>query len=665
MPDNKKTEHGAGDAGPSAEDPTNLAARLAECERTMHEMVGNSIQGFLVYRDGRIILINTSMTLILGYSEAELSGMSPSEVLDLVHPEDRGEVEQLLANNLAGKPSVGRLGFRVMHRDGSIRWLDVRYAQISYLGSPALQAYCVDLTEQRKAEEELRASEERLRSIAESAIDSIFCKDTDRRYTFANDAMCRLFGVDSEELLGRTPEDLFDRESATVVRETDDRTFSGETVDVVRTIRVGAEEKTFHTVQVPMRDGGGKVTGISGIVRDVTAQHVARSERKKLEQRFLQAQKMETVGRLAGGIAHDFNNLLTEISGHVSLALMDIDESHPFHATFDSLSAAARRAAGLTRQLLTFSRRQIVQPRVLDIDYVLENLRPMLERTIGEDVHLHFVLDGALPPIWGDVGQIEQVVLNLVVNARDAMPAGGAVTVRTKACEPDADELEEFGTLRRDKYVEFSVQDTGCGISEDDLALIYEPFFTTKPKDHGTGLGLAIVDGIVSEHGGGISVRTAVGKGTTFRILLPVTGATTPDNTDGSDVEDGVRMQGSETVLCVEDEPVVREVTAKLLERLGYNVLTASGGREALDICKQKGEEISLLLTDVIMPDMNGMELWSRVSKLHRRVRVLFTSGYPESLIESRGIFDGKIDFLGKPYVPSTLARKLREVLDR
>jgi len=302
---------------------------------------------------------------------------------------------------------------------------------------------------------------------------------------------------------------------------------------------------------------------------------------------------------------------------------------------------------------------------VLDLDRVLDNLGEMLMRTIGEDVRLKFDQDGALPPIWGDPIQMEQVVMNLVINARDAVPDGGRIVVSTRACVPDRETLSELPILTEGEHVELSVSDTGCGISEDDLPRIFEPFFTTRAKEHGTGLGLSTVHGIVTEHRGGIRVRTEPGVGTKFHVLLPVTDKEyDQENADGESVEQK-RPCGSETILVVEDEPVVREVTAKLLRRLGYDVMQAGGGLEAIEVCREHGERIALLLTDVIMPDMNGMELSQKILALYPNMKVVFTSGYPESIIESRGIFDGDIDFLGKPYSPDLLAAKLREVLDR
>jgi signal transduction histidine kinase/ActR/RegA family two-component response regulator len=410
---------------------------------------------------------------------------------------------------------------------------------------------------------------------------------------------------------------------------------------------------------------------ISDLVRDMkhevvvsraaeqAAQHEL-AERKRLEDQLRQAQKMEAVGRLAGGVAHDFNNLLTVIQGNVELARAELPPENPVRPYLDDLHQAAESAASLTRQLLAFSRRQIVQPQVISLNALVTRVSKMLGRLLGEDITLDLQLATDLGGVLADPGQFEQVLLNLAVNARDAMPAGGTLTIRTEDVCFGAGDPGLPPQLRPGSHVRLLVRDTGQGMDEAVRRQIFEPFFTTKPKGRGTGLGLATVFGAVSQAGGVIQVDSEPGKGTTFSILLPRVGEA-PDASPGPRT---AGQGGAERVLLVEDDPMVRDLALRFLRQLGYGVVVAAGGLEALATLESLREPIDVLFTDVVMPGMNGRELAERVAALRPAVKVLYTSGYAEDVIATHGVVDREVHFLVKPYSMQTLARKLRELLD-
>ncbi|MDY7040589.1 MAG: ATP-binding protein, partial [Chloroflexota bacterium] len=377
---------------------------------------------------------------------------------------------------------------------------------------------------------------------------------------------------------------------------------------------------------------------------------------------LLQAQKMEAVGRLAGGVAHDFNNLLTAITGYTSLLLRNLGEDDPLRGDVEEIKKAAHRAASLTGQLLAFSRRQMLQPKMLDLNTVITSMEAMLRRLIREDIKLVTVLAPDLGYVKADPGQIEQVIMNLAVNARDAMPQGGKLTIETVNTYLDEDYAVQAVDVQAGPYVMIEVTDTGVGMDEEILSHIFEPFFTTKGLGKGTGLGLATVHGIIKQSGGHIEVYSEPERVTTFRIYLP--------QVEG-EIEQVEQVQiplesllGSETILLVEDADIVRALARVVLHRNGYNVLEASHGREALLVCEQHDGPIHLLVTDVVMPEMGGRELAEHLTALHPEMKVLYASGYTDDAIVHRDVFERDTAFLQKPFTPEALMRKVREVLD-
>jgi nitrogen-specific signal transduction histidine kinase len=403
-----------------------------------------------------------------------------------------------------------------------------------------------------------------------------------------------------------------------------------------------------------MRYAAGQPVEAVGSWLDIT-------ERKQLEEQFRHAQKMEAVGRLAGGVAHDFNNLLTVINGYGELVLGTLPAGDPTRELIKQIVGAGDRAAGLTRQLLAFSRKAIIEPKILDLKALVTDIDNMLRRVIGEDIQLAIVIDPELGAVKADPGQIDQVILNLAVNARDAMPQGGKLTIELRNLELDETYVLGHPEARPGPHVLLAVSDTGCGMDQATMTRIFEPFFTTK-GENGTGLGLATVYGIVKQSGGHVAVYSEVGHGTTFRVYLP----RLQQRPSSGKSQHGQAMmpRGSETVLLVEDEDGVRALSRHVLQVCGYTVLEATDGAEAVRIAGQHREHIDLLLTDVVMPRMSGREVAERVAGMHAGTKVLFLSGYTDDAVVRHGILEAEVAFLQKPFSPASLAAKVREVLD-
>ena len=393
-----------------------------------------------------------------------------------------------------------------------------------------------------------------------------------------------------------------------------------------------------------------------------------RRERRQLEVQFLQSQKMESIGRLAGGVAHDFNNLLTSIMGHAQLGAMALPQQHFLHTHLDEIQRAAESASNLTRQLLAFSRRQVIEPKTINLNDLISNISKMLQRLIGEDVELVTLAKPDLGLVTVDPGQFEQVIMNLVVNARDAMPQGGRITIETaNVTLKNAPSALHIPGLPPGPCVILSVADTGVGMTEEIKTKIFEPFFTTKEEGKGTGLGLATCYGIVKQSGGHIQVETAPGLGSTFAIYLSRAEGARVDEPQGPEKVRLVNVPGgNETVLLAEDEPLVRSLIASTLHDRGYHVLQACNGKEALEVAqKHSSQAIHLLLTDLVMPYMGGVELARQFKSLRPDTRVLFTSGYPDEALVYQNTPDPNIEFIQKPFGPGVLSRKVRDILDK
>jgi PAS domain S-box-containing protein len=517
-----------------------------------------------------------------------------------------------------------------------------------------------DITERRRTEESLRL----LGSAIEQTKESIVITDAELdlpgpKIIFVNPAFTKMTGYNEEEAIGKTPRILQGprTDKATLSRLRQDlergKVFSGETINY----RKDGKEFNLEWQIAPLRNAAGKITHFVAIQRDIT-------ERKRLEAQLFQSQKMETIGKLAGGFAHEFNSILTAIIGQSELLFGDLPVGSPLAKNATEIIKAASRAATLTRQLLAYGRKQILQPETLDLNRVLVDMESMLRLLMGGITDTQIVPAAQLHSVKADSGQIEQVIMNMVINARDAMPNGGRLTLETANVSFDAESVGRYAELKPGDYVMLAITDTGTGMSEDVKTRVFEPFFSTKGVGQGTGLGLATCYGIIKQSGGHISVYSELARGATFKIYLPriesaanlpVERLRTPD-----------LPLGTETILLAEDDPALREMAATLLRRLGYTVLTAANGIEALNLKQQRDiGHIDLVFTDVVMPHMSGKELADRVQALFPHAKILFTSAYTENAIIHQGVLDKNVALLQKPFTPSALAHKLREVLDQ
>ena len=567
-------------------------------------------------------------------------------------PEDwerlRAAVERTLQT---GAPY--ELDLQMIHADGTIIWTTTRGEAVRDQGGTlvGLRGTALDITERKRAEESRRLQSAALNAAA----DAIIITDRAGGVEWFNPAFTQLTGYTAEEAIGKNVRDLVKsgKHGQAFYKDLWDtilagRPWHGEIINRRKDGSLYTEEQ----VVTPIPDASGAITHFIAIKEDIT-------ERLQLEAQYRQSQKMEAIGQLAGGVAHDFNNLLTVIMGNTDLLLSDTSANDPKRGPLTDVRTAAERAADLTRQLLAFSRKQILEPKLVDVHEVVSGIEKMLRRLIGEDVEL--ATDLAADPSWVkvDPGQLEQVVMNLVMNARDAMPRGGRLTIRTRTLDPgEPVDLEETASPK----VAISISDTGTGIPPEVKTHLFEPFFTTKGIGKGTGLGLATVFGIVKQSGGDITVESKPGKGATFTVILPSQPG--PRQRGGSGASLRAVLRGTETVLAVEDEDGVRRIVKIALESAGYRVIEARNGREALEAVRRHAGAIHLVVTDVVMPEMSGRELAERIVKDHPGVRILYMSGYMDDAVMRHGIVESGVAFLQKPFTPLALARKVREVLD-
>ena len=514
-----------------------------------------------------------------------------------------------------------------------------------------------DITERKWAEERLRLRERAIESLVQG-----FCITDPTRpnnpIVFVNDSFLRITGYTREELLGKNCRILQGPKTAPeAIEQVRSAIKEGRSclVELLNYRKNGTPFWNGLSIS-PLHDVAGNLAHFVGVLTDI-------SPLKLLEQQFQQAQKMEAVGQLAGGVAHDFNNLLTIISGYSELLLEMLPSNDPKREAVTAISEAGERAAGLTRQLLAFSRRAVLETKVLDLNEVVKETEKLLRRTIGEDILLTAVLDPNISRIKVDPGQMGQVLMNLAVNARDAMPQGGKLTIETSDIELDEAYAAQHADCKPGRYVKLAVSDNGCGMTPEVKAHIFEPFFTTKGPGKGTGLGLATVYGIVKQSGGSIDLYSELGHGTTFKIYLPAVEEQL--HPVAHDHRAGKVTGGTETVLVVEDEDAVRAIALLGLQTQGYTVLHAENGKKALRIIEKHRGRIDLLVTDVVMPGMSGRELAEALCLRYPGLKVLYLSGYTDDSVIRHGILQAEVAFLQKPYTPLSLARKVREVLDK
>ena len=629
---------------------------LGLSEERLRCLVQSDLIGIIGWDTGEgISQANDAFLKIVGYSRDDLLAGRvrwADMTLPEYHPLDRRAREEL-------RP-VGRLRpyeKEFTRKDGSK--IPVLIG-VTMLGGVADQgvALVLDISDLKRTEVERDRLLARLRMQIERLPLAYLLSGPDLHYTRWNPAAERMFGFPEAEVVGKHPfEVIVPLQSRTVVGDIFERLKAGDmnSHGVYQNVTRDGRTITCHWYNTPLMDRGGNFIGLLSLADDIT-------QREQMEEQFRQAQKMEAFGQLAGGVAHDFNNLLTIINGYSDLLIQGLSRGDRSLGFLNEIRNAGERSATLTRQLLAFSRKQIVAPKILDLNAIVTDTEKMLRRLIGEDVQLATSLADGLGTIRADEGQLQQVLLNLAVNARDAMPQGGRLTIETHNVELAEEYCGIHSEVPPGPYVLLTVSDTGCGMTAEVKARLFEPFFTTKEVGKGTGLGLAVIHGVVKQAGGHVEVYSEPGVGTTFKVYLPRVGQPARSGTSMSAAE--VPPHGSETILMVEDDEGVRLLTRHLLKGFGYTVLEAASGADALRIAGKHAGPIHLLITDVVMPGISGRHVADEITTLHPEARVLFVSGYTDDAVVRHGILQDKVHFLPKPFSPVGLATKIREVLD-
>ena len=633
---------------------------LEESERRYREIFENAKDAIYVHDlNGRYTLVNPAAEELSGYSRDEILQLSVFEMASPEHVE-------LICNSLKQKltdhaPTTYEI--EAIRKDGTRVPVEVSSRLIYRDGRPiGVQGSVRDISERRRAEEVVRASEQRFRDLVENANDIIFTCDMLGNITSLNRAGERVTGYTAEEALKMNFAQAVSPDDIAKVRHMLSRKRAADVAtvyDLELITKSGGRAAVEISSRAILKDG--QAVGVQGIARDITDRQRMENDLRTSQAQLQQSQRLEAVGQLAGGVAHDFNNLLTAIIGYSDFALRKMRANNPIRRDIEEIKKAANRAATLTRQLLAFSRKQILKPEVLDLNLVVGDMHKLLERLIGEDIDLVTTLGSDTDPVKADRGQLEQIIMNLVVNARDAMPFGGSVTIETANVVFDEAYTSEHVPVKPGKYAMLAVSDSGLGMDANTQLHIFEPFFTTKELGKGTGLGLSTVYGIVKQSGGFIWVYSELNVGTTFKIYLPsltelhfdqeLTSIDTPERTEAS------------TVLLVEDDPLVRNVALRALESAGYKVLESGNGHGALAMAHSCDDEIDLLITDVVMPLMGGRELAQELSALHPKTSILFMSGYTDDAVVRHGIMDKDIEYLQKPFTAESLVRRVGEVL--
>jgi PAS domain S-box-containing protein len=637
---------------------------LRESEHRFRAYIENASDNITIIAvDGTTVYESPSVARLTGYEPEELVG---SHAFAHIHPDDLEKVTALLAPKIISQATVGPVEYRYIHKNGSLLTFEsIGKSHLDEKGELVSIVNTRDITERKRMEEALRQSEERYRRLFENANDIIYTQDLAGNFTSVNKVAEAVTGYSLEEVLKMNFSQLFSAADIEKMRMMTKRKLSRQTDST--SYEVTFRAKDGRAVQLDVSTTliieNGVPVGVQGIARDITERKRAEAALRTSQAQLQQSQKLEAIGQLAGGVAHDFNNLLTAIKGYSDLSLRRLHEDHPVRGHLEEIKKASDRAASLTRQLLAFSRKQILEPKVLDLNLVVRDMYDMLRRLIGEDIDLATNLKSDLGRVKADPGQVEQIIMNLVVNARDAMVQGGKVTIETSNVTFDERYTLQHAPVETGNYVMLAVTDTGCGMDKETQTHMFEPFFTTKEAGKGTGLGLSTVYGIVTQSGGYIWVYSEVGKGTSFKVYLPrLAEQTLPEKSKS--VSPDAELGGHKTILLVEDEAIVRHITCLILESKGYRVLEAEGAEEALHLCRLHAGKIDLMLTDVIMPGMSGRVLAERVAVSCPELPVLYMSGYTDDAIVRHGLLADMLEFIQKPFTPEALTLKVRSVLD-
>ena len=628
----------------------NAEIALSESEQRLHLLVKNSSDSLVILNaDGTQRYVSPAAERITGFSIGELEGRS----LDtLIHPDDMADIRTAWRETVEHPEKTVTVQYRHIHKTKG--WVFSEAIAQSFLDEPAIHGVIAsvrDITAHKKAEEALQLSQKRLRLFLDASPNMYYLKDPSLRYLLINEATTRYFHRPEDEILGRTDSELILDETTARQCEATDLQAMQQKQTVMSIENFG--DRFFETQKFPVLVNN-EACGVAGIIRDIT-------ESKKLQMQLTQAQKMESVGRLAGGVAHDFNNMLGVILGHTEMALTRLDSADPLYSDLQEINKAATRSADLTRQLLAFARKQTVDPKILDLNETVGGMITMLWRLIGEDITLSWLPGKDLWPVRIDPSQVDQILANLCVNARDAITGVGKITIETETAVLDDTYCVSHVGYVPGEYVVLIVSDNGCGMDKNTLAHLFEPFFTTKEIGKGTGLGLATIYGIIKQNYGFINVYSEPGKGTVIRIYLPRHAI---DTSIAQKVSAPVpALRGSETILLVEDEPMILEMTTSMLISQGYHVLPAATPGEAIRLVKQYSGPIHLLITDVIMPEMNGRELARILTALIPGLNCLFMSGYTANVIAHHGVLDQGVHFIQKPFTLERLMAQIQKAL--
>ncbi len=636
---------------------TQAEAALASSERRFRSLVQNSSDLVTILApDGTILYASDSAQRIVGYSPADLVG---SSLLSYLGREDAGKVESLLHGNGNGN-GAGPVEFSLRRGDGSPVWLEA--VGTNLLSDATIRGIVLnarDVSERKRADRALRESEERYRDLFDNASDLVCMAAPDGSLLYVNQAWKDGTGYGEEEIGRMQLLDLVHPDCRARYAEVIERVLQGDRLDHVELVFVpknGPPITVEGNLSCTFKDGQSSV--VRGIYRDVT-------ERKRVEEHLRRAERMQAAGKLAGGVAHEVNNMMTGVIGFSEFLLRSLEQGDERRADVEEIIKAGTRAADVTRQLLAFTRQQFLQPQVLDVNSVVSDMEKLLRRSLGEGHVLTLRLSPDAGKLRADRGQLEQVLINLVINARDAMTNHGRVTIETAAAVWDEVYAQRHGgvDLPLGNYVMFAVSDTGCGMEPEVQERIFEPFFTTKPIGQGTGLGLSTVYGIVKQSGGYVWVYSEPGEGSVFKIYLPAATPSSPDEIRAQSRP--VPVNGTERILVIEDEDIVRNLACRGLKDHGYSVVEARNGIQALRYIREHPGEIDLIITDVVMPEMGGRELAEQLLRYEPNLPVLFMSGYTGDDVVHRGLIEPDAPFQQKPFTPVGLAAKIRSMLDQ
>jgi len=642
-------------------DQERAAEGACEREETYRQLLDVCPDAVVVIQDERFRFVSPALPTLLGSSsDAFAQDQSPFE---LVCPDHRQWAREYYDALIAGKDVPRTIQLDLIAADGRLVPTELSAARIRYHGRPAEMILVRDISERRKAENALRQSQAALASIFRAAPTGIGVV-RDRVFHQVNDRVCEMLGYTREELLGQDARMVYPSEHAYAkVGREKYRQIAERGTGTVETLWQRKDGTIIDVLlsSTPL-DPSDLLAGVTFTVLDITQQRRAEAERDLAEQELRQAQKMEAVGRLAGGVAHDFRNQLTVVKGYCDLLRQESSVDGELRDAIEEIAAAAERATRTTEHLLAFSRKQVLRPEIVDLNEVVASLHTPLARLIGEDIRISVVTSPHLAPVEVDRAQLEQAIVNLAVNARDAMPSGGLLRIETAPAVLTASDVRQVPDLMPGPYALLAVSDTGSGMDEDTRRRAFDPFFTTKDIGKGTGLGLSMVYGFVKQSGGHVDFATELGRGTTFRLYLPRSGATAAPADEETRTED--LPLGTETVLVAEDEDAVLALAVRVLRQCGYTVLPAGGAPEAAALAEQFEGQIDLLVTDVIMPEQDGKELARRVLTDRPDTRVLFISGYIGTDIATDDLLEQETELLTKPFSPAEFAEAVRRVLD-